>query len=229
MINTPLSFFSDFQLVGQTSYRATLERLGNPDASNTMLNEDQLGNLEYVPFPSAIEGFYSGLNRAKSRSPIFSDDLLGGLNFWGEKKQQSNGLNYEVVSPVKVTNPDFNDVNEFLRDLSDIEGTFKSHPRTIERVKLNDAQYNDFVTFINQSNYIDKKRHLGSDDRGYKVTKNLLNLIQKEIADPDFLLQRKSDQFSDLNSLLSNARRSGTELLLKKYPELQIKIDNLKN
>jgi len=116
-----------------------------------------------------------------------------------------------------------------LRDLSDTVGTFKSHPRTIERVKLSDAQYNDFVTFINESNYIDKRRHLGSDDRGYKDTKNLLNLIKKEIADPDFLLQRKSDQFSDLNSILSNARKSGTELLLKKYPELQIKIDNLKN
>ena len=229
MVNTPLSYFSDFQLVGQTSFRATLERLQNPNASNTMLNEDQLATLEYVPFPSFVEGFYVGLNRAKSRSPSFSDDLLPGLNFWGETKQQSNGVNYEVVSPIKVTNPDFNDVNEFLRDLSDTVGIFKDHPRTLERVKLSDAQYNDFVTFINESNYIDKRRHLGSDDRGYKVTKNLLNLIQKEIADPDFLLQRETDQFNDLNSILSNARKSGTELLLKKYPELQIKIDNLKN
>ena len=102
-------------IVGATAFTGLMDRINNPDASNTALSEEQLIKADFgldlgpvsVSIPSVLQGFYQSYNTAKSRNPNFSDDLPKGLNMWGEVKQQSDGLNYNFVSPIRISNPVF--------------------------------------------------------------------------------------------------------------------------
>ena len=177
-----------------------------------------------------VQGFYQALNQAKSRNPAFSKDLPPRLDFWGNVKQQSDGSIYNYVSPIKLSDPEFSDLDKKLQKLSAIgSGTFNRHPKKLGGVKLSAEQYNDYVYLINNSNYKGPERHLQEGDPNYKYTQTLLPRLKFEINQTEFITKDADDQYRDLQDILRESRQSAKKLLIKKYPELKIKMDNLKN
>ena len=88
-INTYLP--ESMELPGASSFTRTLERVGNPEASNTMLTAEQIDDANNFYFPEVMKGFYRALNKAKSGNPKYSSQLEPGLDFWGNIKEQSSG------------------------------------------------------------------------------------------------------------------------------------------
>lgn len=217
-------------VVGATAFSGLMDRIQNPDASSTELSETQLIKSEYARLPTVLKGFYQSYNQAKSRNPNFSKDLPKGLNMWGEVKQQSDGLNYNFVSPIKVSNPQFSKLNEQLNLLSEKRvGTFTSHKTKIGGVQLSAEQINDHILFINNSNKINNNLHLQSGDKGYRPDQTLLARLNSEIRKTDYQTSNFQDRYDRLSGILQDARESGEALLLKKYPSLKVRIDALKD
>ena len=216
-------------IVGATAYSGLIERIKNPDASSTKLSEEQLIKAEYAYLPTVMKGYYESYNQALSRNPRFSETLPDGLNMWGEVKQQSDGLNYNLVSPIRISNPQFTELNEELTFLSERRiGTFTSHKEKIGGVQLSAEQINDHIRFINNSNKLSKNVHLGENDKGYNPNESLLTKLNAEIKKNDYQVSDLEDRYIRLNSILADARESGKHLLLKKYPSLKVRIDALK-
>ena len=69
---------SSLPLVPTGSLTATVERVLNPNASNTMPAGDE---IDAGPL---ARGFYEALNKAKARNPFFSNAVSAKLNLWGE-------------------------------------------------------------------------------------------------------------------------------------------------
>ena len=225
-------------IVGATAFTGLMDRINNPDASNTALSEEQLIKSDFgldlgpvsVSIPSVLQGFYQSYNTAKSRNPKFSDDLPKGLNMWGEVKQQSDGFNYNFVSPIRISNPVFSDLNEELVNLSEKRvGTFTSHKTKLSGIQLSDQQINDHINFINNSNNINKNLHLQEGDRGFSFNDTLLPRLNAEIKKSDYQLDDLEDRYKRLNDILAESRESGKELLLQKYPGLRLRIEAMKN
>jgi hypothetical protein len=225
-------------IVGATAFTGLMDRINNPDASNTALSEEQLIKADFgldlgpvsVSIPSLLQGFYQAYNTAKSRNPNFSDDLPKGLNMWGEVKQQSDGLNYNFVSPIRISNPVFSDLNEELINLSEKRvGTFTSHKTKLSGIQLSAQQINDHINFINNSNHINKNLHLQEGDAGFSFNNTLLPRLNAEIKKSDYQLDDLEDRYKRLNDIVSESRESGKELLLQKYPGLRLRIEAMKN
>ena len=148
---------------------------------------------------------------------------------WGEVKQQSDGLNYNLVSPIRISNPQFTELNEELTFLSERRiGTFTSHKEKIGGVQLSAEQINDHIRFINNSNKLSKNVHLSENDKGYNPNESLLAKLNAEIKKNDYQVSDLEDRYIRLNSILADARESGKHLLFKKYPGLKVRIDALK-
>jgi hypothetical protein len=217
-------------IVGATAYSGLIDRIKNPDASSTKLSEEQLIKAEYAYLPTVMKGFYESYNQALSRNPRFSETLPDGLNMWGEVKQQSDGLNYNLVSPIRISNPQFTKLNEELTFLSERRvGTFTSHKEKIGGIQLSSEQINDHIRFINNSNKLNKNVHLDENDRGYNPNESLLAKLNAEIKKNDYQISDLEDRYIRLNSILTDARESGKELLLQKYPGLRVRIEAMKN
>ena len=227
-----VNMYTGIPIVGSTAFTGVMDRVANPEASNTMLSEEQLLDTEYavLGLDPIVQGFYQALNQAKSRNPAFSKDLPPRLDFWGNVKQQSDGSIYNYVSPIKLSDPEFSDLDKKLQKLSAIgSGTFNRHPKKLGGVKLSAEQYNDYVYLINNSNYKGPERHLQEGDPNYKYTQTLLPRLKFEINQTEFITKDADDQYRDLQDILRESRQSAKKLLIKKYPELKIKMDNLKN
>ena len=218
-------------IIGATAFSGLIDRIKNPEASSTRLSEEQLRNSKYALLPSVVKGFYESYNQAQSRNPRFSKNLPPALNMWGEVKEQSDGFNYNFVSPIRVSNPNFSDLNKELNLLSEKRsGTFTRHKEKISGIQLSAEQINDHIRFINNSNKINSDVHLQLGDSGFTSDETLLRKLNNEIKKLDYRTETNFDErYKRLNSILSDARESGKNLLLKKYPELQIRIDAMKN
>ncbi|MGB0718368.1 MAG: hypothetical protein ACPGO7_03465, partial [Alphaproteobacteria bacterium] len=92
-----------YPLLAQNSLYATIERIKNPEASNTNLpaGEDILGNL-YTETNPFMQGFYSALQNAKGRNPFYSDKLLPKLDYWANIQRQGEGKWHESLNPVRI-------------------------------------------------------------------------------------------------------------------------------
>jgi hypothetical protein len=227
-----VNMYTGLPIVGSTAFSGVMDRVANPEASNVMLNEEQLLNAEYsiLGIEPIVSGFYKSLNQAKSRNPLFSKQLPPRLDFWGKIVKQSDGLKYNYVSPIKISEPEYSNLDKKLLSLAEKgEGAFSRHPKKIGGVELSAEQYNDYVKFINTSNYIDTFNHIGKDDNGFQYTETLLPKLNSRIQDSDFVLMDIEEQYDDLQLILQNARKSGKELLLKKYPSLAIRVEQMKD
>ena len=68
----------EYNLISQSSFSALMERMNNPLASNTMLQEgiDPITGELFTEVPAFLQGFYISLNKAKSRNPYLVKNYL---------------------------------------------------------------------------------------------------------------------------------------------------------
>ena len=91
------------------------------------------------------------MNKAKSRNPYLSDELPVGLNFWGNPRTQGKGTLGESLSPFRVQQGGYNELDKELIRLSETgAGSFSFHSKRIEKVLLNANEFNNFVRLVNE-------------------------------------------------------------------------------
>ena len=213
----------EYNLISQSSFSALMERMNNPLASNTMLQEgiDPITGQLFTEVPAFMQGFYIALNKAKSRNPNFNDELPVGLNFWGNARTQGKGTLGESLSPFRVQQGGYNDVDTELIRLSETgAGSFSFHSKRVQNVLLNASQYNNFVRLIND---IDGEGRV-SGDVGFDPDDTLLNALKDEISNPEsgyMLLPTDEDRFDALNNILTVRRSKARERLINSTPGLQ--------
>ena len=213
----------EYNLISQSSFSALMERMNNPLASNTMLQEgiDPITGDLFTEAPAFLQGFYISLNKAKSRNPNFNDELPVGLNFWGNARTQGKGTLGESLSPFRVQQGGYNDVDTELIRLSETgAGSFSFHSKRVQNVLLNASQYNNFVRLVND---IDGEGRV-SGDLGFDPDDTLLNALKDEISNPEsgyMLLPTDEDRFDALNNILTVRRSKARERLINSTPGLQ--------
>jgi len=211
-----------YPIVAQNSFYATLERLNNPIASNTMLppGVDPVTGDLYTEAPAFMQGFYGALQQAKSRNPLFADGLPEKLNFWGNVVTAGEGRFSETFNPVRIQTGEFSALDEELIRLSEIgAGSFSFHNKRVNGTLLNAEQYNDFITTINMVD--GKGRMLG--DPGYNPQGTLLNALNAEMNTTEYAtLPTDEDRFDALNAILSERRKHAREWIIGTDPQLNL-------
>jgi hypothetical protein len=213
----------EYNLISQTSFSALMERMHNPLASNTMLGEgtDPITGELYTNIPAFMQGFYIALNGAKSRNPYLSDELPVGLNFWGNVRTQGKGTLGESLSPFRVQQGGYSELDQELIRLSEVgAGSLSFHSQRIESVLLNSSEFNDFVRLVNEVD----SNGLVLGEVGFNPDDTLLNALQDEITNVEsdyHSLATDEDRFDALNSIVSNRRSGARKRLINETPSLQ--------
>jgi len=212
-----------YNLISQSAFSALMERMHNPLASNTMLGEgtDPITGELYTNAPAFMQGFYIAMNKAKSRNPYLSDQLPVGLNFWGNAKWQGKGTLGESLSPFRVQQGGYSELDQELIRLSETgAGSLSFHSQRIQSVLLNSSEFNQFVRFVSE---VDSEGRV-SGEVGFEPNDTLLNALQDEITNVEsdyHLLETDEDRFDAINSIISNRRSGARKRLIKETPSLQ--------
>ena len=211
-----------YPLIAQNSFYATMERLNNPEMSNTMLppGTDPITGDLYTEAPAFMQGFYSVIQGAKSRNPMFSDQLPPKLNFWGDVRTAGSGKVSETWNPVRIQTGGYTDLDQELIRLSETGfGSFSFHSKRINGTLLNGVQYNDFVTTVNSVD--GKGRMLG--EQGFNPDGTLLPALNEEMNSMEYsLLPTDEDRFDALNSILSSRRQGARKFMVISDPQLNL-------
>ena len=211
-----------YPLISQNSFYATMERLNNPEMSNTMLppGTDPITGDLYTEAPAFMQGFYSVIQGAKSRNPMFSDQLPPKLNFWGDVRTAGSGKVSETWNPVRIQTGGYTDLDQELIRLSETGfGSFSFHSKRINGTLLNGVQYNDFVTTVNSVD--GKGRMLG--EQGFNPDGTLLPALNEEMNSMEYsLLPTDEDRFDALNSILSSRRQGARKFMVISDPQLNL-------
>ena len=225
----------DYPFIGSNSLMATLERIGDPSKSNTLLAPDQITGDRVEDLGSFWKAYYLGLNQSRSRSSFFSDDLPRDVNFWGEelyqlepeqlKKQGKLGM---AFNPFRIQTGKYSPLDKELMRLSiSGAGTFNYHGRKLGGYQLLNEEYIDHVITINN---IDDNGNMPGDV-GYNVDQTLLNQLNKYMEQGTkenkeyFLATDDEEKYELLSDVLSNKRSLAKEDIMKSNQRLI----NLKN
>ena len=224
-----------YPMVSQNSFQATMERLNDPKASNTMLPPGLaptfMGGDYYTESSMIVQGFYAALQKAKARNPYFSADLPVGLNWWGEQKYQGEGKFREAISPIRIQTGKYSVLDQEIIRLSEtgIGVLTGKHPDRIDGIKLNNRQYNRFVQLINQ---VDGGKNGGKlpGDFGYNEDDNLINMLQRTVLSDtvlgfDYNELNEDQKFDELSNILSERRANARIQLKKEFPNLDARIE----
>ena len=211
-----------YPLIAQNSFYATMERLNNPEMSNTMLppgTNPLTGDL-YTEAPAWVQGVYAKIQEAKSRNPMYNDQLPPGLSFWGDVKTAGSGKVSETWNPFKIQTGGYTDLDQELIRLSETGfGSFSFHSKRINGTLLNGVQYNDFVTTVNSVD--GKGRMLG--EQGFNPDGTLLPALNEEMNSMEYsLLPTDEDRFDALNSILSERRQGARKFMVISDPQLDL-------
>ena len=202
-----------------SSFAATGERIADPDASSSMMPEVGIFGEDPTQMPAEMRGLYSALQKMKARNPFFSDSVDPALNLWGEVMQQGKGVGYEWVNPVKIMDAKYEGVD---REFMELGGGVKMPNKKIGGILLNAAQYNRWITLMNN---IDWKGKLPGED-GYQNGQRLLDDLEGEIYSNEYnAIPLKEDKLESLKSIISGAKSSAKFRLLSEYPDLADRIE----
>ena len=208
--------------VTQSSFHAMLERMNDPTASNTALppGKDPITGKLYTEAPLFMQGFYSGLQKAKARNPYFADTLPPGLDFWGNEVVRGQGTLIENFNPTRLRTARYSKVDQELLRLSETGmGTFSMHNKSINQVKLNSEEINEFHTLINT---VDANGNT-PEETGYDPSSTLANALLFEVLDADYQsLITDEDKFKALNTILSDRRELAREAFIEGSTRFQL-------
>jgi hypothetical protein len=132
------------------SATATYERYVDPFVKST-IPEDQYAYLDMPGWRMSLRGAYEGVQKARSRSSLFSDPKnLTRTNDWFEPVKRGFG-DWTTFMPTRITEKRFNGVTE---ELLRINGGFKPLPRGLgeSMIKLNDSQFERYKELVNYPN-----------------------------------------------------------------------------
>ena len=213
MVFDYLNEYTDVFPVSSSSFTATLERVGDPQLSETY----KLDDLQQIrELPSWMRGYYIALQRAKSRNPRFSSGLSPKLNFWGEELTQTEGRWDEYFNPIKRTMSRQETPLELeLIDLANKTGrAFSKHPSVFlsgkERVELSAPLYNTYVGLINE---VDDRGNIYGEPN-YNISTSLIPKLEDTISGKGKLGKRyfkiidPEEKFDLLNTIVANKRKA---------------------
>jgi hypothetical protein len=156
--------------------------------------------------PMGVRGFIEAFNKYKSRLPYFNADLPDTLNLWGDESKSGTGSAYEMVLPTRVTPQKFSEVDDALVRLGSPIGM---PDRKVDGVEMDAFQYNRLLTIYG--------KEMPSKDA-------ILTVMQM----PGFDLLSLDDQQKTVQNTHSKYMAMATSQLKSEYPQLQAKIDELK-
>ena len=176
-----------------SSLVASIERLGNPNASDTRATPD---------LPMGVRGFVEAFNRYKSRLPYFNESLPTQLNLWGDEIKQGQGRVYEMVLPTRVTRDQFSEVDDLLVRMGSPVGMPE---RKIQGVEMDGEQYNRLLTIYG--------KELGAKEALLSVMTGP-GFDMLSLDDQQKMTQRVHSQYMDLarNQLLTEFPELGLKI-----------------
>ena len=207
-----------------SSFSAWVERQDNTTVSNTMLPagraQDLFGNDigYYTELSPAVRGFYNALQKAKSRNPLWNDQLPPALNLWGETRQQSSGAIWEYYSPIRIKDKKYSPVDEELVRLGNSgAGGIPMPGKKMSGILLNAKEYNDYIYLINE---VDSKGRLPGDT-GYRDNEMLKDALM-DLLETDIYLDALTpeDQMLLIRDIVSNRKRSARKHLISQHDRL---------
>lgn len=204
-----------------SSFAATAERVADPGATSPMMPEVGLFGEDPTQMPAEFRGFYSALQKAKGRNPFFSDQVEPKLNLWGEVVKQGRGVGYEWFNPVRIMDAAYEDVDREFMELGD--GVTMPNKK-IGGILLNAAQYNRWLTMMNQMDF----RGNMPGEEGYQRGQTLLDSLNNEIYKPDYQDEMKEDKLYRLKDIVRIAKSEAKFRLLEEYPDLADRIEAAK-
>jgi len=199
-----------------SSWSATKERINDPRASNTMLPEG------YTELPPAMRGFYLALQKAKSRNPLFSEELPPKYNLWGETRIQGNGMGWEWYSPIHIRDKKYNAVDEEIIALGNAGASGPLMPnKKIDKVLLTAQEYNDMITLFNT---VDGRGRF-QEDAGYDITTTILPSLDKLIKSDMYKLEPLAEErMKMIKDLITEYMSEARDYLVKRTPRLRARI-----
>jgi hypothetical protein len=202
----------------QSAFSAGIARMQDPTARSTMLPEEGFFGEDPTTTPAAVRGFYTALQRAKSRNPMFNGDLPPRLNLWGEEMMTGTGAGWEMVSPIRIKNTKYAPVDEELVSLG--QG-IPMPTKKVDGVLLNAEQYNTIITYMNEA---DNSGNLPGNV-GYTLGQTMLDSMMNLIDSDGYqMLETKEDKLRFLRNIASSKRSIALQLLRQEDALLNEKI-----
>ena len=182
--------------------------------------EDLFGNDigYYTELSPAVRGFYKALQKAKSRNPLWNDQLPPALNLWGETRQQSSGAIWEYYSPIRIKDRKYSPVDDELVRLGNSgAGGIPMPGKKMSGILLNATEYNDYIYLMNE---VDSKGRLPGDT-GYKDNEMLKDALM-DLIETDIYLDALTpeDQMDLIRDITSNRKRSARKHLISQHDRL---------
>ena len=206
---------------GTGSFTAGIARVEDPTARSTMLPAEGLFGEDPTTLPAFARGFYTALQKAKSRNPMFNQDLPPRLNEWGEEIKLGKGVWWEFVSPVRIQDARYTEIDKELMNLGD---GIPRTPRKIDGVLLNAEQYNDWILMTNQ---MDSFGRLPGNPK-YDSSSTLILDLERLILTPDYQeLPTKADKLRFVKNMVSQRRSAARKILLDKDLDLRFKVESV--
>lgn len=199
-----------------SSLAATVERVQEPEVTETRLISEQFGDPRTMNV--AQRGFYTALQRAMSRNPYFNSDLPPRLNLWGEPMMAGKGVGWEAISPIRITEAKYSGIDRELVRLGD---GISMPGKKMDGVLLSAEEYNRLVLLMNMDN---SNRVPG--DEGYDESEGMLADLNDTINRPYYArIQYDSEKIDELRTIVSARRTDAKEILLSENPDLAAKIE----
>ena len=190
-----------------SSFGAGIERMQDPAASSTLLPGEGFFGVDPTQTGPMTRGFYTALQKAKARHPVFSADLPPSLNLWGEVRMQGSGAGWEMFSPIRIMDAKYEGLDRELMELGD---GIAMPRKDISGVILNNEQYNSLIYAMN------------SPDPSQPTMKDALNdLIYNPLYND---LPTKEDKLDAIRAVYNKYASVGRKILMQQYPELRERV-----
>lgn len=216
------------------SFFAGVARLEDPVARSVMppADGDIIGGLSLSDDPAAsgpmVRGFYSALQKMKSRNPFFNQDLPPRLNLWGEQMTISEGSGWEMISPVKVRTAEFSIIDEELVKLG---GGVRMPKGDIKGVRLNAEQYNRLIILMNDGDFLssDEDEVIMRGEPGFNDANTMKRTLVKMISGlgedgEEYLTLGKTERLELINQIIEEYRVAARDQLQAEDTKLRFKI-----
>ena len=195
-----------------SSFAAGRERINDPTVGSTMLPETGLfGQGDPTTMHPAIRGFYSELQRAKSRNPFFSDTVEPKLNLWGEKMTAGTGEEWEFWSPVRIQETKYSPLDDEIISFGagiKMPARKQTPPKGLKTetspasILLNARQYNDMIRMMNE---MDAYGNLPSD-ANYRGGETLADSLLELISNPSYQELDRERRRMQFNNIITDRR-----------------------
>lgn len=209
---------------GNSSFWAGVGRLGDPTARSSML--PATGDIavpgtdltfSFADDPAAADpmtrGFYTALQRMRSRNPMFNDDLPPRLNLWGEEMQVGTGAGWEFVSPIRVRTSKYDAID---KELIRLGGGIKMPDKKIKGVLMNAEEYNDLILTMNNADFDSGDVPLFEGDPGFNPGNTLKPSLMRTISSEEYLAMDKTQRLEELNRVVEMHRKNARESIVGK-------------